>query len=79
MDEIKVIFDSSIVSNKEEILHTQLQSTGVHVDIIDLSYNVNINGNTKYLLENVSLSIHPGDMVALMGPSGLLYIIVKYL
>ena len=48
----------------------QYSCSGIRVDVVDLSYNVIIKGKVKHLLQNVTLSIEPGDMVALMGPSG---------
>ena len=35
-----------------------------------LAVRVNADGGTRELLGDVSLTIEPGDMVALMGPSG---------
>jgi ABC-type multidrug transport system fused ATPase/permease subunit len=44
---------------------------GAKLDAIDLCYSiVNQKGKMKRLLKNVSFSLEPGDMCALMGPSG---------
>ena len=43
---------------------------GVTVDCVDLSYHVEQNGLKKCLLSQVSFSVNPGDMCALIGPSG---------
>ncbi len=48
----------------------KIMSSGVRIDVIDVSYYVKIKKEIKHLLKNVSLVIEPGDMVALMGPSG---------
>jgi ABC-type multidrug transport system ATPase subunit len=44
--------------------------TGMYVDVVDVSYHVEIKGKKKQLLSNVSLRLYPGEMCALMGPSG---------
>ena len=40
------------------------------ISVVDVSYAVNVDGHMKKLLTNVSFSVEPGSMVALMGPSG---------
>lgn len=44
---------------------------GFKVDAVDLCYAiVNQAGKMKRLLKNVSFCLEPGDLCALMGPSG---------
>ena len=43
---------------------------GVHIDVQKVSYSVNIGKDVKNLLKNVSFTLEPGNMCALMGPSG---------
>lgn len=43
---------------------------GVSVDVINVSYCVMANGKEKQLLRDVNISLQPGEMCALMGPSG---------
>ena len=43
---------------------------GVQIDVLSLNYAVIIDGKKKNLLRNVSLHLAPGELVALMGPSG---------
>ena len=42
---------------------------GAKLDIIELCYSVVINNKLKKILKNVSFSLEPGTMCALMGPS----------
>lgn len=44
--------------------------SGVRLDVINLSYSVEINKVVKQILHKVDLRLHPGEMCALMGPSG---------
>ena len=43
---------------------------GAKVDVTDLCYSVVVNGKMKRLLKNVCFNLDPGDLCALMGPSG---------
>lgn len=43
---------------------------GVRLDVVDVCYSVTIDKKTKQLLRNVNLRLDPGEMCALMGPSG---------
>lgn len=45
-------------------------SKGTSIDVINLSYSVKSGEKIKKLLREVSFSIEPGCMAALMGPSG---------
>ena len=45
-------------------------SSGVRLDVIDVSYSLTAGNIEKLLLQNVNLMLEPGDMCALMGPSG---------
>ena len=42
----------------------------IKVDVTDLCYSVVVNGKMKRLLKNVCFNLDPGDLCALMGPSG---------
>jgi len=46
------------------------EGRGVSIDVVDLSYSVVVKEKVKTLLRNVSFSIEPGGLTALMGPSG---------
>lgn len=43
---------------------------GVTVDVVNCSYTVTVGGKVKQLLRDVNLNLQPGEMCALMGPSG---------
>ena len=44
---------------------------GAKLDVTDMCYAiVNSKGKMKRILKNVGFSLEPGDMCALMGPSG---------
>lgn len=45
-------------------------AAGVHIDVKNLSYSVDLGKKTKNLLKNVSFALEPGTLCALMGPSG---------
>jgi ABC-type multidrug transport system fused ATPase/permease subunit len=45
-------------------------SGGVQLDVVGVSYSIYVNKKEKKLLKNVSLRLEPGEMCALMGPSG---------
>jgi ABC-type multidrug transport system fused ATPase/permease subunit len=44
--------------------------SGVSVDVINCSYTVTVGGKEKQLLRDVNITLQPGEMCALMGPSG---------
>ena len=46
------------------------KGVGAKVDAVDLCYSIVVNGKMKRILKNVSFSLVPGNMCALMGPSG---------
>jgi ABC-type multidrug transport system ATPase subunit len=54
----------------EEVKKDHEKANGVHIDVSKLSYSVVIGKTTKNLLNNVSFSLEPGNLCALMGPSG---------
>ena len=44
---------------------------GVTIDVVNLSYFIEPrSAPRRQLVTNVNMSVEPGDMVALMGPSG---------
>jgi ABC-type multidrug transport system fused ATPase/permease subunit len=45
-------------------------SQGAAVDVVNVSYNVLLNKKPSVLLKNINISIKPGKLCALMGPSG---------
>lgn len=45
-------------------------AAGVHIEVKNLSYSVDLGKTTKNLLKNVSFALEPGTLCALMGPSG---------
>ena len=55
----------------EESKKEHEKAQGVHIDVANVSYSVKLGkNNVKNLLKNVSFSLEPGNMCALMGPSG---------
>lgn len=46
------------------------ETVGVSIDVVEVSYSVQVEGKTKRLLKNCSFSLGPGELCALMGPSG---------
>jgi len=47
-----------------------IRSNGAKVDCVDLCYTVTFGDTVKKILKNISFSLDPGEMCALMGPSG---------
>ena len=68
--------DSELWNYKSNPLHGAVASSvsqkreGVTVDVVSCSYTVTVGGKTKQLLRDVNLNLQPGEMCALMGPSG---------
>lgn len=48
----------------------ELEEEGVRLDVVDVSYSLNIDGKMRQLLRNVSFQLNPGELCALMGSSG---------
>jgi ABC-type multidrug transport system ATPase subunit len=58
-------------TNQTSSNETNLTSgKGVQIDAMNLSYSVYFNRKRQALLRNVNFHLDPGDMCALMGPSG---------
>lgn len=45
-------------------------STGLRLDVRNVTYSVNIKGKDKILLRSINMRLEPGEMCALMGSSG---------
>jgi ABC-type multidrug transport system ATPase subunit len=59
-----------MLSSKREPSSPLAIANGASVDVLDLSYSIIIENKPVMLLKNVTLSLKPGKMAALMGPSG---------
>ena len=47
--------------------------TGVYLEWKDICYDVKVKkGETKRILHSISGSVRPGELLAIMGPSGFL-------
>ena len=58
---------SNTASEKKRNLYDAI---GVEVDVKNLNYSVIVNKQTRKLLRDVTFHLEPGEMCALMGPSG---------
>jgi ABC-type multidrug transport system ATPase subunit len=61
--------NSKIRRNSSSFLNISIGS-GVQLDASNLSYNVTVNNVQRIFLKKVNFHLDPGDMCALMGPSG---------
>ena len=43
---------------------------GAKVDAVDICYSIVLKGKLKRILKNISFGLEPGDMCAIVGPSG---------
>jgi len=74
-NDIIFIGNTKIIYYKEKLLYTVL-SKGVRLDAIRISKTIQEKGNffhtstTKKLLNDISISVKPGELVALIGGSG---------
>ena len=60
--------DNPLIKSQED--DSKVIGDGAKVDVTDLCYSVVVNGKMKRLLKNVSFNLDPGNLCALMGPSG---------
>ena len=60
--------DNPLIKTQEN--DGKMSGNGAKVDVTDLCYSVVVNGKMKRLLKNVCFNLDPGDLCALMGPSG---------
>ena len=56
--------DNPIIGRNQHI------GNGAKVNVTDLCYSVVINGKMKRILKYVSFNLDPGNLCAVMGPSG---------
>ncbi len=61
-------FGDPIVSTRKGEL--EADNAGVRLDVRNVSYSVMVKRKEKKLLRNVNVRLVPGEMCALMGPSG---------
>lgn len=67
--DVILIANAKLIYDKRRILY-QTYDNGVRVDAIDIVKTVKVKGKKKNIASHVSLSIKPGQFVALVGGSG---------
>jgi ABC-type transport system involved in cytochrome bd biosynthesis fused ATPase/permease subunit len=48
----------------------QTNMKGLRLDVVNVSYNILVNNHFKKLLTNVTFALVPGELCAMLGPSG---------
>lgn len=56
--------------DKESSVIDSFKCKGTIIEVSNISYSINIGKQRKKILDDISFDIKPGELVALMGPSG---------